>query len=111
MRVRLDFDELDSIKEMSNKNREDLNYQIDRMLESLERLRTIWRGDASDIFYKNAHPYIERMKVLGEFMDLTSNFVGKYSNSYYEQDQAFSQSIKKEVILADEQNNTNNKFS
>ena len=104
MKIKVNFEELDEVKNEMDKNTTDLDYQIQRMLDSLERLKHIWYGVAMDKFYDNAHNYIERMKVLTSFMGTTSSFVGNCSKRYFEQDESFSESLKREVIVDESRN-------
>ena len=41
MNIKIDFEELDEVRRITDKNKEELGYEIDRLLKSLERLKNM----------------------------------------------------------------------
>lgn len=107
MNIKIDFEELDEVRRITDKNKEELGYEIDRLLKSLERLKNIWQGEDFDKFYDNAYNYINRMKILCKFMETTNEFMESVENSYREQDGEFSNSLKEEEAKLDGKNSNN----
>lgn len=103
MKIKLDYDELEGATKVINDDKEALNVEITRLLESLERLKNCWYGDDFDQFYNKAYEYINRMRVLTGYMEVTSEFINKSTNSYRQQDISFAEDLHKEVELLDEQ--------
>ena len=98
MKVRVEYDELEYITKNTKENKSDLEVEINKLLESLGRMKSMWQGQAADIYYSKAEAYIGRMKVLTTFMGETSDLVKFGTEQYQEQDQGFSRDLNKEVI-------------
>lgn len=107
MNINVNFDELDELRKVSENNKNYLEDEINKLLSSIERLQKIWQGEDFDRFYDNAYNYISRMKVLCEFMETTNKFIKEVGNSYQDQDEEFSNSLKEEEAKLDEKNNNN----
>jgi len=104
MNIKVNFSELEEVERIQ-KNNQDLLYQeIERLLKSLERLKSIWNGEDFERFYENAYNYISRMKVLCSFMDTMSEVMKNASELYKEQDENCSNSLKEEEAILDEKN-------
>ena len=108
MEIKVDFEQLDNVNKIATNNKDALSIEINKLLDSLERLKTIWYGRDLERFYSNAHEYIRRMKVLCTFMESTTEFINTVSNNYKIQDEDFSKTLNKEVDLLDEQQEHNN---
>ena len=106
MKIKLDFDELEGVTKVIDGDKEALNVEINGLLERLERLKKCWYGDDLEQFYNKAYEYINRMKVLTGYMEVTSKFINDSSNSYKQQDVMFAQDLQKEAELLDEQSNS-----
>ena len=98
MELKVNYDDLDSITKETKRNESDLEIERRRLLESLERLKESWAGDDVDIFYEKAHDYIDRMKVLCEFMTTTSDFITEGNRQYQAQEEQFSKELEAEKI-------------
>lgn len=97
MRVRVDFEKMESLAKNINEDAEGLEKEINSLMNSLERMKFAWEGPDADIFYSKAHEYINRMYVLSEFMKTTSGTISYNSMQYQDQDMAFSNDLKKET--------------
>lgn len=103
MIIKADFDELKDVENVIINNKDSLNYELEKLLQSLERLKEIWFGEDFDTFYNNAYPYISRMKVLCTFMETIGNVIKNSGDFYKEQDDSYADSLKKERAAIDEQ--------
>ena len=97
MKLRVEYDELEYIAKNLQNDKSGLEKEINNMLSSLERLKTYWQGDDVDRFHEKAYNYVNRMKVLTEFMDTTSNFISYGNKQYQNQDEVFANNLKREV--------------
>lgn len=98
MKVRVEYDELEYITKNTKEDKSELEIEINRLLENLERIKTMWQGTDADIFYDKAFEYIKRMKVLCSFMNATGELIQYGTNNYQKQDQSFARDLNKEVV-------------
>ena len=103
MNIKVNFDELDNVKNVMTKDKESFSYEVKRLLDATEKLRTIWTGDDADMFFNNAYPYIKRMSVIGEAMGTLGDFIGGSTNQYRSNEEQNSSIMKSEVFMDDEQ--------
>ena len=96
MSLRVEFDRLDYVTKSMNRDKSDLEIEIKRLKDSLERVKTVWSGPDFEKFYDKAFPYINRMDVLCGFIDATSSFITGACDQYKHQDEAFSKELDKE---------------
>lgn len=97
MKLRVEYDELDYISKKIKEDKSSLEKEINNLLASLERLKQDWQGDDVDQFHEKAYNYINRMKVLTDFLDTTSEFISYGNIQYQNQDESFASSLKREV--------------
>ena len=99
MKLKVEFNELQETSKEFNKDRDALEVERIRLLESLERMKNFWSGDDFDKFYSKAYEYVKRMEVLTAFMYNTSEFMKTSGSVYRDQDETFSKDLDKEVAL------------
>ena len=98
MKVRVEYDELEYITKSTDNDKSELELEINKLLESLEKMKDMWQGEDADIYYDKAFNYIKRMKVLCGFMNSTSDLIKYGAGQYQKQDQSFSRDLNKEVV-------------
>jgi len=98
MKVRVEYDELEYVTRSTDNDKFELELEINKLLESLERIKDMWQGTDADIYYDKAFNYINRMKVLCGFMGSTSDLIKYGEGQYQKQDQSFSRDLNKEVV-------------
>lgn len=99
MNLRVEFDELKNITTVIDKDKDELNVEINKLLDSLERMKNVWSGDDFDRFFNKVYNYIHRMKVLTEFMQTSSEYINYSNDQYRNKDEAFSYELDKEAAL------------
>ena len=104
MNIKVNFEKLENVKNVSDRNKESLYYEIKKLLASLERLKNIWVGEDFDRYYDNAYNYIKRMNVLCSFMDTIDNAMKNASTFYKRQDEGCANSLKEEEAGLNGQN-------
>ena len=104
MNIRLDFNQIDSYSNNINQDETELEIEIKKLLDSLERMKNYWQGDDFDNFYIKAFEYIERMSTLCDFMNISCEGIKNGTSQLQQQDETFSTELQKEVELVDEQN-------
>lgn len=107
MILKVKHEELKKVKDVMKNDGELLDNEIAIMLEQLEKLKTIWQGQDSDVFCSNVYNYVTRMKTIPSSLRVLSEFIGKADNKYIDNDDAFSQELKTEVDNYDEQDSNN----
>lgn len=96
MELRVEFDELDYVTKTMDRDKEELQVEINRLKNSLERIRNVWSGPDFEKFYEKASPYVNRMQVLCDFLDTSSTFIEEGCNQYESQDEVYSRDYDKE---------------
>ena len=96
MNLRVEFDELDYVSKTMERDKNELEVEVKRLKDSLERVRNVWSGPDFEKFYEKASPYINRMQVLCGFLETTSTFITEGANQYKSQDEEFSRDLDKE---------------
>ena len=96
MNLRVEFDELEYVTKTMERDKSELEVEIKRLKDSLERIKTVWSGPDFEQFYAKASPYVNRMHVLVDFIDTSRTFINEGSNQYKSQDESFSRDLDKE---------------
>ena len=96
MELRVEFDELDYVTKTMERDKEELQTEVNRLKDSLERVRNVWSGPDFEQFYEKASPYVNRMQVLVDFLDASSSFITNSCDQYQFQDEYFSRDLDKE---------------
>lgn len=103
MIVKVKFEELNEVKNTMLKDKNSFEIEVNRLLGAMEKLKTIWTGDDADMFYKNAYPYIKRMRVISEAIETLGNFIDGSAKQYVESERQNSSIMKSEVFSENEQ--------
>jgi WXG100 family type VII secretion target len=107
MEIKLQHEELDQVRRTMVKDAEDFDSDIDKLLQQIEILKTIWQGQDAEKFYKNAGAYFDKMKDLPLAMMKMGKFIEKANGDFKESDQSFSKELETEVDEEYEQNSYN----
>lgn len=97
MEIKVNEDELDSVKNTMDKDAQDLQSSIEKIVAQLEILRGIWQGQDADKFFDNARDYFEKMKDLPRCMEHMGKFIGRANGDLNGGDEAFSKELETEV--------------
>ena len=109
MEIKVKHEELNKVKNTMIKDAEDFNSDIDKLIEQVRILKTIWQGQDADKFIANAEMFFEKMKGLPITMNAMGKFINKANGDFEEGDEAFSKELETEVEEQYEQN-YNNRF-
>lgn len=108
MLLKVKHEELNNVTGVMVKDGEAYDTEIKNMLEQIDKLRTIWKGQDAEIFCDNVTNYITKMKNIPICLRNMSKFVNDVNNGYTEQDEAFSKELEVEANNYDEEPSSNN---
>jgi uncharacterized protein YukE len=111
MLLKVKHEELENVTGVMVKDGDAYDIEIDKMLEQIEKLRTIWQGKDAEIFCDNVTNYITKMKNIPKCLRNMSKFVNNVNNGYTEQDESFSKELETEANNYDEGPSSDNEFS
>ena len=97
MNIRLEFDQINNYSKNISQDEIELEMEIKKLLDSLERMKNYWQGDDFDNFYAKALEYIGRMTVLCDFMNNSCSAIKQGTMQMQQQDEKFSSELQKEV--------------
>ena len=97
MEIKVKHEELTNVEKVFDKDAEDFDSDIDKILQALETLKTVWQGQDADIFYKHSHEYFERMKALPITMRAFGKFIKRTNGDFTDGDESFSKELETEV--------------
>ncbi len=96
MILKVNHDDLNVVTDNMLKNSDALTVEIDNLLDYLESIKLIWRGQDSDTFYDNAYNYINRMKIIPAAIDTFGKFIKEVDGQYVDSDNSFAKDLQKE---------------
>jgi uncharacterized protein YukE len=108
MLLKVKHEELNNVTGVMVKDGEAYDTEIKNMLEQIDKLRTIWKGQDAEIFCDNVTNYITKMKNIPICLRNMSKFVNDVNNGYTEQDEAFGKELEVEANNYDEEPSSNN---
>jgi len=97
MILKVKHGELKSVKDVTLKDSELLDQEINVLLEQIAKLQTIWQGQDSDFFCNNVSDYVNKMKSIPVCYRNLGNFINDVNNRYSQHDEAFSRELETEV--------------
>ncbi len=97
MILKVDHDELYDVTKTIKNDREDYRKEIENMLEQIEKLKTIWRGEDAEVFCSKAFDYIQNMKKIPNTMQQISSIGDKANAGYAENDESFGKQLESEA--------------
>lgn len=106
MVIKIKHEELKQVKDVMKKDADLLVSEIDVLISQVERLKTIWQGQDSDVFYNHMMDYTNKMKNIPNAMTRISEYINKVNIRYTDSDRAFSRQLQTEVD--DNEPNRNN---
>ena len=107
MEIKVNEDDLNLVKTTMDKDAQDLQTSIEKIVAQLEILRGIWQGQDADRFFDNARDYFEKMKGLPACMQNMSKFINRANGDFNEGDSSFSKELETEVVEEYEQDYDN----
>lgn len=96
MVLKVNHENLNGVTDNMLKNSDALTVEIDNLLDYLESIKLIWRGQDSDTFYDNAYNYINRMKIIPAAIETFGKFIKEVDNQYVDSDNSFANDLQKE---------------
>ena len=108
MLLKVKHEELNNVTSVMVKDGETYDAEINKMLEQIEKLRTIWQGQDAEQFCNNVTNYITKMKNIPICLRNMSKFVNSANSGYTEQDESFSQELEVEANNYDEEPSSSN---
>lgn len=97
MIIKVGHDELYDVTKVLKQDQEDYDSEIDKMMEIIENMKTVWKGTEANVFYAKATDYIKNMKKITKTMGSISRFSDKANEGYAEVDESFSKELEKEA--------------
>ncbi len=94
--INIEFDELDNFRKVIDEDQADLDEEIDKMKNQVERLQKIWQGQDSDIFCKHLNFYLEKMTSIPVCMRNVSSFVKHIGGNFKTSDTSFARQLSTE---------------
>lgn len=102
MLLKVKHDELNMVQNNMKTDAEAYDVEINKMLEQIERLRSIWQGIDATTFCDNVHGYISKMKNIPIALRNMSKFIDKANGDYTNEDEAFGNELNTEAENYDE---------
>ncbi len=96
MKLKVDYLEIEKVEKTNIEAAVKLEDEIDYILGKLEELKDIWQGEDADVFYRNSEIFINRMKVLPNFLNVMGTFIGNSNKSYNELEDRFKKKLERE---------------
>ena len=97
MEIKVNEDELNLVRKNMDKDADDLDTSIEKIIAQLEILRGIWQGQDADKFFGNVNDYFTTMKGIPRCMRNMGKFIKKANNDFNDGDESFSKELEKEV--------------
>ena len=88
---------LDDVKKTINRDQEDLDKEIEVMLKTVARLRTIWQGGDATNFCNNFEAYAQKMKNVNVVFGNFSKFIESANKGYRDGDEALKKALEAEA--------------
>ena len=93
MKVKVDYKELDIVKDNMVDNSQELKNSIENINSNILELKNIWQGEEANKFIMKFDNYIAKLRTVPETYDNLSHFLAKANILYQEIDK----DIKKEI--------------
>ena len=97
MEIKVKHEELTTVEKTFDKDAEDFDSDIDKILQAIGTLRTVWQGQDADIFYVNASEFFDKMKGLPVAMRAMGKFIGQANGDFQDGDESFSKELETEA--------------
>lgn len=98
MILKVEPEELLEFSNVIEKDAEVYKKEIDNMMNSLEKLKSVWQGDDATAFTTNFSYFLERMKGIPETLDVLAKASKKSSEGFTERDDAFAKELKEGAL-------------
>ena len=102
MMIKVRPDGLKNVTKNIDKDREELEYEINYWISKIEELQGIWQGEDADIFYNSCLSYVKRMSSITDFYDTMREFVGYSRYKYTENDESLKDNLTSSRVIVDE---------
>ena len=97
MLLKVKYDELKEVANTTNNDSSLLSEEIKKLLEQIEKLKSIWQGVDADAFYGNAYDYFQKMTTVYATLNNLGRFIDNVNNKYKNSDETFSRELDTEV--------------
>lgn len=97
MLLKVKYDELKEVADTINNDSSLLSEEIKKLLDQIEKLKSIWQGIDADAFYGNSYDYFQKMTTISATLNNLGKFIEKTNNEYKNGDEAFSRELDTEV--------------
>ena len=100
--INIEYDELENFRKVIEEDQTDLDKEIDKMKNQIDRLSAIWKGQDSEEFCAHLNVYLDKMKGIPVCMRNVSSFVKDMSGNFKNSDQAFARKLSTEKKYDDD---------
>ena len=90
-------EELNVVERTMQKDSEDIDSAIEKIVHELEELREIWKGQDADKFFANSREFFDKLRGVPMCMRNMGRFVAKSNGSLMRGDEEFSKELETEV--------------
>ena len=97
MLLKVKYDELKEVADTINNDSSLLSEEIKKLLDQIEKLKSIWQGIDADAFYENSYDYFQKMTTISATLNNLGKFIEKTNNEYKNGDEAFSRELDTDV--------------
>ncbi len=97
MEFKVRHSDFDEVRKTIDRDQEDLDKEIETMLKTVARLRTIWQGGDATNFCNNFEAYAQKMKNVNVVFGNFSKFMDSANKGYKESDVALNKALEAEA--------------
>ena len=97
MILKVDHRELQNVCDVMNKDSDKMKAEINNMRKNLEKLRTIWLGQDSNIFCTNVENFLKAFESVPVTLDSLAKMSSESNNGYKSRDAEFAKALEAEA--------------
>ncbi len=94
MKIRVEHSKMIEAKSTLNNKSVELNNEIDKLINNLELLKSVWQGEDATIYYQKMTNYFNKLKEMAKAYQDMSNYLEKVDKRYVEVDNSMKNNIQ-----------------